>query len=147
MKDKNDTGFTCAIQVHASQGHVWKVLLSPEKWGEAFGEGTLVYVVWEEGASIIWKDAEGDVGASGRVEIIQPTCLLQLRYYDDVMPAVDASLGDYYEKFTIIRTSENFSRLEVEVGGVGEENAAFHRKLWMQAVEQIKKLAEDADFL
>lgn len=147
MKDQNDTGFTCVIQVHASQGHVWKVLLSPEKWGEAFGEGTLVDVVWEEGASIIWKDAEGHVGASGRVEIIQPTCLLQLRYYDDVMPAVDASLGDYYEKFTIIRTSENFSRLEVEVGGVGEENAAFHRKLWMQAVEQIKKLAEDADFL
>lgn len=141
MLTQADASFVCTIEIEASQERVWDVLLSPGEWGRAFGEGTLVDVTWQEGASIIWKDSENNIGANGRVEIIEPTAFLQLRYYDDVEPSVGASLGPYYEKFTIAPSGNKSSRLVVEVGELKGEDAAFHRKLWEEALMYIRTIA------
>lgn len=142
MSDRSFSAFTCSIEIHASQERVWEVLLLPNQWGQAFGEGTVVDVVWQEGASIIWRDGENNIGASGCVEIINPPILLQLRYYDSVTPAEDAPLGNYYEKLTIESSGDKLSLLEVEVGELNDEDIAFHQKLWLQAFDHIKALAE-----
>jgi uncharacterized protein YndB with AHSA1/START domain len=142
MSDHSSSVFTCSIEIHASQERVWEVLLTPNKWGQAFGEGTVVDVVWQEGASIIWRDSENNIGANGRVEIIKPPVLLELRYYDSATPAADAPLGNYYERLTIKSSGDKLSLLEVEVGELNDEDIAFHQKLWLQAFDHIKALAE-----
>ena len=143
MNDNSSSAFTCSIEIHASQERVWEVLLLPNQWGQAFGDGTVVDVVWEEGASVIWRDGENNIGANGRVEIIDPPILLQLRYYDSVTPAIDAPLGNYYEKFTIKSSGDKYSLLEIAVGELNDEDIEFHQDLWLQVLEKIKLLLED----
>lgn len=143
MSDHNSSAFTCSIEIHASQERVWKVLLLPNQWGQAFGEGTVVDVVWEEGASIIWRDGENNIGANGCVEIIRPQSLLQLRYYDEVSLTPDALLGNHYERFIITALGEKHSRLEIDVAQAEGVEAAFHKQLWNKALRLIKTIAEN----
>lgn len=142
MSDHSSSAFTCSIEIHVSRERVWEVLLLPNQWGQAFGDGTVVDVVWEAGASIIWMDGENNIGANGCVEIMNPPVLLQIRYYDSVTPAIGAPLGNYYEKLTIKSSGDKHSLLEIAVGELNKEYIVFHRELWLQAFDHIKLLAE-----
>lgn len=134
--------FTKSIRIRASLKDIWDIVLHPDhQWGLAFGDGTITETDWKEGSSIIWRDAENNIGANGIVEVHQPEEYLQLHYYDDLEPKPEATLGDYYEKFRLV-SGEKENVLSVEIGKIAKSDTPMFEEMWDKAINIIKELAE-----
>jgi len=132
-----------AISIRASVQSVWHTLLHPNnQWGRAFGGGAFVETGWQIGDPVIWKDTEGNIGASGIVVAHQANDYLQVDFYDDLNPTQDTSLGTYTEKFKIIQNQAKASTLEIAIGLLPKKDVPFHNKMWDQALKIIKELSE-----
>ena len=134
--------FTHTIRLNANLKDIWNILLNPDnQWGLAFGGGATAETDWKEGSPIIWKDLRNNIGANGIVEVHQPEKYLQLHYYDDVQPKPGATLGNYYEKFSIAFDNDEYI-LSVEIGKIAKRDIPSHKKMWDSALSIIKDLAE-----
>jgi uncharacterized protein YndB with AHSA1/START domain len=135
-------GFTKSIRIHASLKDIWNIVLNPDnQWGLAFGGGATAETDWQAGSPIIWRDLQNNIGANGIVEVHQPEEYLQLHYYDDVKPKPGATLGHYYEKFSIVPDKDE-SILSIEVGKIAKSDIPSHQRMWDGAIGIIKELAE-----
>jgi uncharacterized protein YndB with AHSA1/START domain len=134
--------FTKSIRINASLKDIWNIVLNPDnQWGLAFGGGATAETDWKEGSPIIWRDTQNNIGANGIVEAHRPEEYLQLHYYDDVEPKPEATLGDYYEKFTIVPGKDEYM-LSMEIGKIAKRDIPSHQKMWDRAISIIKELAE-----
>jgi uncharacterized protein YndB with AHSA1/START domain len=134
--------FTKSIRINASLKDIWNIVLNPDKqWGLAFGGGATAETDWKEGSQIIWRDLRNNIGANGIVEVHQPEKYLQLHYYDDVQPKPEATLGDYYEKFSVVADKKEYM-LSIEIGKIAKSDIPFHQRMWDRAISIIKELAE-----
>jgi uncharacterized protein YndB with AHSA1/START domain len=134
--------FTKSIRINASLKYIWNIVLNPDnQWGLAFGGGATAETDWKEGSPIIWRDIQNNIGANGIVEVHQPEEYLQLHYYDDVEPKPGATLGHYYEKFSIVADKDQYI-LSVEVGKIAKSDVPSHQTMWDRAISIIKELAE-----
>jgi uncharacterized protein YndB with AHSA1/START domain len=134
--------FTKSIPIHASLKDIWNIVLHPDhQWGLAFGGGATAETDWKEGSPIIWKDIQNNIGANGMVEVHQPEKYLQLHYYDDVAPKPGATLGHYYEKFSIVSDKDEYM-LSIEIGKMAKSDIPSHQRMWDRAISIIKELAE-----
>lgn len=134
--------FTKSIHIRASLKDIWDIVLNPDnQWGLAFGGGSTVETDWKEGSMIIWRDTENNIGANGVVEVHRPEEYLQLHYYDDVEPKPEATLSDYYEKYSIIPDKDEYI-LYIEIGKIAKSDIPFHQKMWDEAINIIKELSE-----
>lgn len=131
-----------SITINASLAAVWETILNPNHdWAMAFGGGALAETDWKQGAPIIWTDMEGNVGANGIIETIEPEKLLQMRYYDDIDPSNNVPLGDYRETFRLTQ-KDGGVLLEAETGKLQKHYLNKQDKMWDDALEAIKKTAE-----
>lgn len=110
--------------------------------GTSFRRGAFVETGWQIGDPVIWKDTEGNIGASGIVVAHQANDYLQVDFYDDLNPTQDTSLGTYTEKFKIIQNQAKASTLEIAIGLLPKKDVPFHNKMWDQALKIIKELSE-----
>lgn len=134
--------FSKSIRIHAGADQIWNIILNPNnQWGLAFGGGATAETDWNEGSAIIWRDLSGHIGASGIVEVHEANKYLQLHYYDDVQPAPGSTLGEYYEKYTVV-PEDGESVLSIEVGKIAKRYVAHHQEMWEDALKIIKDLAE-----
>lgn len=134
--------FNKSICIRASLKNIWDIVLNPNnQWGTAFGGGAIAETDWNEGSLIIWRDAENNIGATGVVEVHRPEEYLQLHYYDDVEQKPETALGDYYEKYRIVPDKDGYI-LSIEVGKMAKSDIPFHQKMWDDAINIIKELAE-----
>lgn len=134
--------FNKSIRIRASLKNIWDIVLNPNnQWGTAFGGGAIAETDWNEGSLIIWRDAENNIGATGVVEVHRPEEYLQLHYYDDVEQKPKTALGDYYEKYRIVPDKDGYI-LSIEVGKMAKSDIPFHQKMWDDAINIIKELAE-----
>lgn len=134
--------FTKSVRIRASLKDIWNIVLHPDnQWGLAFGGGATVETDWKEGSSIIWRDAENNIGAIGVIEVHNPEKYLQLHYYDDLEAKPEATLGDYYERYSIVRDQDEYI-LSVEIGRIAKSHVSAHNEMWDEAIRIIKQLAE-----
>jgi uncharacterized protein YndB with AHSA1/START domain len=134
--------FTKSIRISASLKDIWNIILNPDnQWGLAFGGGATAETDWKEGSPIIWRDTLNNIGANGIVEVHQPEAYLQLHYYDDVQPKPEATLGDYYEKYSVV-SDKNECLLSIEIGKMAKSDIPLHQSMWDRALNIIKELAE-----
>lgn len=134
--------FAKSIRIRASRKNIWDIVLKPDnQWGLAFGDGTITETDWKEGASIIWKDIAGNLGANGIIEIHQPEEYLQLHYYDDLEPKPEAPLGDYYEKIRLVPDDEE-NILSIEIGKIAKSDISMFEEMWDKAINIIKERSE-----
>ena len=134
--------FTKSVRIRASLEAIWDIVLHPDnQWGLAFGGGATAETDWKEGSPIIWRDTENNIGANGVVEVHRPEEYLQLRYYDDVEPKPEATLGDYYEKYSIVPNQDDYI-LSIEIGKIAKSDIPFHQKMWDEAINIIKERSE-----
>lgn len=134
--------FTKSVRIRASLEAIWDIVLHPDnQWGLAFGGGATAETDWKEGSPIIWRDTENNIGANGVVEVHRPEEYLQLRYYDDVEPKPEATLGDYYEKYSIVPDQDDYI-LSIEIGKIAKSDIPFHQKMWDEAINIIKERSE-----
>jgi hypothetical protein len=134
--------FTKSIRISASLKDIWNIVLHPDnQWGLAFGGGATAETDWKEGSPIIWRDLGNNIGANGIIEVHQPEEYLQLHYYDDAEPKPEATLGDYYEKFTLVPGKEEYM-LSIEIGKIAKRDIPSHQRMWDSAISIIKELAE-----
>jgi uncharacterized protein YndB with AHSA1/START domain len=134
--------FTKSIRIKASLTDIWNIVLNPDnQWGLAFGGGATAETDWKEGSPIIWRDLQNNIGANGIVEVHQPEKNLELHYYDDVKPKPGATLGLYYEKFSIVSDKDE-SILSIEIGKMAKRDIPSHQNMWDRAMSIIKELAE-----
>ncbi|NML22808.1 hypothetical protein HHL16_18125 [Pseudoflavitalea sp. G-6-1-2] len=132
-----------SIQIDADPQTIWKIVTDPNQyWGAAFGEGTRAESDWQEGARILWKDGNNNIGAYGKVEVNQPAQYLQLHYTDNPEAGPDAPLGGYFEKFRLSEKNNNSAMLTIEAGKIEEVHLPNHQEMWDRALEMIKKAAE-----
>lgn len=135
-------GFTKSVRISASLKDIWNVILNPDnQWGLAFGGGATAETDWKEGSPIIWRDTLNNIGANGIVEVHQPEEHLRLHYYDDVEPKPEATLGNYYEKFSVVPDKDEYI-LSIEIGKIDRRDIPSHQAMWDKAISIIKELAE-----
>ena len=133
------------VLVTASASKVWEVLIDPtliKQWGNAFSEGTYVETDWSLGSEVVWKDAEGVVGAKGIVEINQKASLLKVAFYDEIDSKPPTPTGEYSEIFRLSERGDK-TLLTIEAGPLEEKFISMHSPLWEKAVLKIKALAEE----
>jgi uncharacterized protein YndB with AHSA1/START domain len=144
LRDYVETdSFTKSILIHAKPQDIWNIVLNPDnQWGLAFGGGATAATDWKEGSQITWRDSNNNIGAKGIVEVHKPHEYLQLHYYDDdVEPIPEASLSDYYEKYSIVPDQDHY-RLSIEIGKIAKNIIPAHEKMWDEAIRIIRKLSE-----
>jgi uncharacterized protein YndB with AHSA1/START domain len=131
------------ISITASAEVIWNILLNPNnQWGKAFGGGAFVETDWKQGSEVIWKDSTGDIGARGIVKEHQPKEYLQVDMYDDVNPTPGSETGAYAEKYKLVKADGEHYTLLIESGPLANKYMDEHSKMWDQALEIIKEIAE-----
>ena len=134
--------FTKSIRIKANLKDIWNIVLNPDdQWGLAFGGGATAETDWNEGSPIIWRDMQNNIGANGIVEVHKPEEYLELHYYDDVKPKPGATLGQYYERYSVVADSGEYI-FSVEIGKIATRDIPSHQRMWDRAISIIKELAE-----
>lgn len=132
-----------SISIKASAQSIWHILLHPNnQWGQAFGGGASVETDWQTGSPVIWKDAEGDIGANGTVIAHHVDDYLHIGFYDEINPPQDTPLGSYAEKFKITENEAKECMLHIEVGLLSKKDVSVHSQMWDKALEIMKTLSE-----
>jgi uncharacterized protein YndB with AHSA1/START domain len=134
---------TKTVSINAGLTDVWETILNPNHdWANAFGGGALAETDWKAGSKIIWTDLEGNIGANGVVETVDPEKFLQLHYYDDPDPNTMAALGEYCENFRLAPQPDGSVLLKVEAGKLQKQYLKMHDEMWDVALEKIRDSAE-----
>jgi hypothetical protein len=58
-----------------------------------------------------------------------------------VQPKPEDTLGDYYEKYSVVSDKKEYI-LSIEIGKIAKSDIPFHQKMWDRAISIIKELAE-----
>ena len=131
------------IFISADAEVIWDIVLNPNnQWGKAFGGGAFVKTDWKPGSEVVWTDMNGDIDARGIVKEHQPNEYLQVDMYDDVNPAPGSETGAYAEKYKLVKASDGNYKLSAESGPLANKYMDEHSKMWVQALEIIKEIAE-----
>jgi uncharacterized protein YndB with AHSA1/START domain len=135
--------FTKSVSIKAGAAAIWDIILNPNHdWANAFGGGALAETDWKQGSRIVWTDLQGNIGANGIIEILDPEKHLQLHYYDDLDPNTNTPLGEYYEHFWLTPTDDG-TELRVETGRLQKFYLNTQIPMWEDALERIREKAEN----
>jgi uncharacterized protein YndB with AHSA1/START domain len=130
-----------SAEINAPSSTVWKILLDTKQWANAFSEGAYVETDWKKGSKVVWKDKDGNAGATGEVVANEPNRMLKVSFYDDVTMVPPLQSEAYSETYTLAE-NKNKILLSIEAGPLAVLHANVHSPLWDKAVAMIKELAE-----
>lgn len=132
-----------SLSISASAEVIWDILLTPNhQWGKAFGGGAFVQTDWNPGSEVIWKDSEGNLGARGVVKVHRKNEYLQVNMYDDINSPEGSETGEYAEKYSVTKNEGSTWILSIASGPLAKKYMEMHSKMWDEAIEIIKDLAE-----
>ena len=145
LKDYVEQYFTeHTLDLSAQPARIWEVITNKElikQWAAAFSPGTYVETDWQPGHTVVWKTAEGEIGAKGVVVANESQKQLKIAYYDSFDKEPPAEPGKYTETYKI-RELDGHTQLLISCGPLEDKYAATHGPMWVQAVATIKELAE-----
>ena len=127
------------VSIDATPVTVWNILTNTKyvhAWAAAFSPGTIVETDWHTGSTITWKDADGNIGASGIIGTMEPLRKLQLVY-----PA-DGAGGEIYKETFGLEAQAAGTLLHIDAGPLAVQYIQKHAPMWTEALQRIKQLAE-----
>jgi len=133
-------------KIHSPVAKVWEVLIDPsyvQQWASSFSEGTWMEADWRKGGLVVWKDAQGNIGAKGLVLAFERNTLLEVGFFDDVQGDSKTAVGQYKESYTL-ESTEDKTLLAVTAGPLPQEYYDEHAPLWEKAIDNIKSISESA---
>ncbi|WP_445153794.1 SRPBCC family protein [Arthrobacter sp. Hor0625] len=140
-----------SVGVDAPAQHVWNVMLGLDtyrEWAGAFQEGSTYEGGWNEGEEIRFLGPNDDGTSSGLFGTIvenRPHEFVSIRYLGDVENGAENPGGPaagLHENYSFIE-NDGVTTLVVELE-VPDEWADDMRGMWSEAIDAIKRLAEQA---
>lgn len=130
------------IELNVSAEQLWPVLVSVDavtNWAQAFSGGTVVETDFKSGSPIVWKTAEGEIGAQGVVKERIENKKLVLAYPEngDLSQPESEVYNEVYE----ITEINGKTLLKVTAGPLAKTWVKSHDPLWDQVMVKIKELA------
>ncbi|RAJ77403.1 activator of Hsp90 ATPase-like protein [Chitinophaga dinghuensis] len=141
---------TFTTHIHAKPHIVWDVLWDEDSyplWTAAFGEDARMETDWKKGSQVRFLNKNDD-GMLSEIADIIPEKFLSFRHLGVIAGGSEESLGKdakqwagAMENYTLT-DEDGDTRLEVSMDIV-PEYLDFFQKLWPQALEKVKALAEE----
>jgi uncharacterized protein YndB with AHSA1/START domain len=142
-----------SISVNAPKEKVWNALwedASYREWTSAFAEGS--YAVtdnWKKGTKVLFLDPKGS-GMVSTVAENKPTEYMSFKHLGEVKDGVEDTTSEQakqwsgaMENYTLIETA-NGTDLKIEMeGDISKDFKEYFLKVWPEALEKVKKLAEE----
>lgn len=136
--------------INASREQVWKVMWNDRnypEWTAPFAEGSRAETDWQEGSRIIFLNGEGE-GMISKIKTREEPELMVFQHlgmvdkegkedFDSDKVKKWAGAEEIYH----YRTENGNTTLEVEMD-VDEEYKDYFEKVWPQALQKVKELAE-----
>ncbi len=142
--------FTFTTHIHAKPHIVWDVLWDEDSyplWTAVFSEGARMETDWKKGSQVRFLNKNDD-GMLSEIADIIPEKFLSFRHLGVIADGSEDSLGKdakqwagAMENYTLT-DEDGDTRLEVSMDIV-PEYLDFFQKLWPQALEKVKALAEE----
>lgn len=135
-----------AIEVHAPASKVWDVLTNPaltKEWIKEWWPDLLILESdWKVGSPMLWKLADGIIGAEGTVSVVEPYTMVRFSFkVNDPTTSKQEDLTHRLEE------REGHTKLSVSVGDFGDtpEHELCYPgavEAWNRSLPKIKELAE-----
>jgi len=137
------------ITINAPREKVWSILWNETtypKWTAAFSENSQVRTDWKKGSKAIFTDGSQDGMVATIAENI-PNSFMSIKHMgalkdgkEDFTSAEKEGWSGALENYTL--TAENGgTQLHIEMDST-DEHADMFRKMWPEALNNVKKLAE-----
>lgn len=148
--------FHASIFINAPIEKVWHTMLDDEsyrEWASAFQEGSYYQGSWEEGSSIRFIGPDPETGALGgmvsRVVENRPHEFISVEHVAVLDDDIEDSASEEAKKW--VPANENYTFVEKDGGtevsvdiDLHEDHIAMFEKMWDDALERLKTLAEEA---
>ena len=142
-----------SISINAPKEKVWNTLWEDEsyrKWTSAFIEGShAVTDNWKKGTKVLFLDPKG----SGMVSMVaenKPNEYMSFKHLGEVKDGVEDTTSEQAKQWSgatedyTLTTTNNGTDLKVEMeGNIGDDFKEYFLKAWPEALEKVKKLAEE----
>lgn len=138
------TEIKLSVEIGVPQEKVWKVLTNEKyikQWAGEFSEGAYIETDFKPGSDVVWKDKEGNIGASGKVVTKEDYRLLKVAFYDDADTDARVALGNYSETYSL-SDANGKTALKINAGALSLKDYKAHLPLWEKAIAKMKVLAE-----
>jgi len=142
-----------SISINAPKEKVWDTLwedASYRKWTSAFTEGShAVTDDWKEGTKVLFLGPK----ESGMVSMVaenKPNEYMSFKHLGEVKDGIEDTTSEQAkqwsgatENYTLVKTARG-TDLKVEMeGNINNDFKEYFLKTWPEALEKVKKLAED----
>jgi len=138
-----------SIKIKAPKEKVWSVLLDDENyriWTSIFAEGSHAVTDWQEGSKALFLDGKGR-GMVSTIEKNKPNEFLSIKHLGFVKNGIEDTESDEVKKWA--GAMENYTLKEdggktdlmIEMDS-DDEYKDYFLKIWPQALEKVKELAE-----
>ncbi|RYD58582.1 MAG: SRPBCC domain-containing protein [Sphingobacteriales bacterium] len=129
--------------VDASKEEVWDMLTNDAKvkrWANAFYEGTYAESDWKEGSGMVWRTADGNIAAKGKILNMNKPVLLEVMFEDDGVGS-DDPLHIYIERYKVTEKDSGVV-LQIEAGPLRKKHIEGMEPMWDNAIVLMKQVAE-----
>lgn len=148
--------FHTSIHINAPREKVWHAMLDDEpyrEWSAAFHEGSYYQGSWEAGSKISFLGPDPDTGKTGGMvsEVVEnrPHEFISVKHVAIVSDGVEDSSSEEAKKW--VPAHENYTFVEKDGGtevlvdiDLEEENIPMFEKMWADALQRLKAIAERA---
>lgn len=144
-----------SIQINAPVERVWDVLLSDatfREWTAPFAPGSYYEGSWEQGSNIRFLAPEEDGTLSGMLSRIaenRPHEFISIEHYGAINKGVEDTTSDdvkkwagMHENYTLRDIGAGKTEVLIDVGVASEEEKDMFARMWPEALEKLKQLAE-----
>jgi len=136
--------------IDASAEKVWNILWGKEsypKWTSVFAEGSGVETDWQEGSKALFTDGKGE-GMVATIEKNIPNEYMSIKhlgvYKDGVEDTESEKVKEWagaHENYTL-KEMDGQTQLTVDMD-IEEKYEPYFLKVWPEALEKVKALAEE----
>ena len=136
--------------INASPEKVWKVLWADDtyrKWTSAFSEGSYAETDWKKGSKVLFLDGEGR-GMVSRIAENRPNEYMSIEHLGEVKDGVEDTTSEKvkdwagaHENYTLKKVNGK-TELTVDMD-ITEEYKEMFSKMWLVALDNVKKLSEN----
>jgi uncharacterized protein YndB with AHSA1/START domain len=141
-----------AIEIDALPSKVWNVLTKAgytSQWAPEFYGGASFGIEssWRKGASVLWKDEQGQTIVEGEVTRLEPDKILRFTVFDARAPERPATTEEDGITFELAQRGDH-TLLKLRQGDFsampdGEKYRQMSEDVWDRVLPRIKRLAEE----
>lgn len=136
-----------SIAIQAPKARVHQLMLADKtyrEWTAPFAEGSYYQGSWEQGAQILFTNADAGTSMSARIAVHRPAEFISIEWLGILNNGVldtATQIQGAYENYTYIE-KDGVTTLQVELKGLPAEWAEYLNTSWPKALEKLKTICE-----